>query len=100
MEKVDQADLLTYTYTVAEQTGQLVWFCDSVGFPIPTATQYTNPEKLEHHYGEVLTLPQADPDGTFKPTSADASWVICIDNKGKQQVTYVEPKIVTFQYRR
>src|SRR5947209_5110295 len=45
LELRDQDGLVTFTYTFSEQTGQYRFFCDSVGYGIPYATQYTNPMK-------------------------------------------------------
>lgn len=98
-ETVDQADLLTYSYTKSDYTGQLVWFCDSIGFPLPAAVQFTNPTKIEFYNANPAVIPQADPDGTFKPASAEGSWVFCI-HKGKAQPVWSEERITTFPYRR
>jgi hypothetical protein len=72
----------TITYLVG-MNNQLTKLCDSVGFGLPYATQYTDP-KL------------ADPNGLYSPASADGTWVLCIDPKTKKpQPMYVEPKIIT-----
>jgi hypothetical protein len=42
----DQENLITYTYIVAEQTGKLVFLGKSIGYGLPYATQYTNPERV------------------------------------------------------
>jgi hypothetical protein len=39
LEMRDQEGLTTFTYTYNEMTGQLVFFCDSIGYGIPYATQ-------------------------------------------------------------
>lgn len=92
MELRDQEKLITYTYTFAENSGSLKFLCKSVGFGIPYSTQYTNPEKYVYN-GSGVVLPQADPNGLFMPSSADATWVMCSD-KGQIKPLYVEPKIV------
>jgi hypothetical protein len=95
IEMRDQDGLTTYTYQIAEQTGQLVFFCHSIGFPISAATQFTNPQKLDYvsSYG-VAVLPQADPNGLFSPSSAEGTWVMCVDpSTGKPRPVYSEPKL-------
>ncbi len=92
MELRDQEALQTWTYLVAEQTGQLVLLGRSMGYGIPAATQYTNPMK-HSGYGSYA-LPQADPNGLFSPTSAEGTWVMLLDGEGQPHPTYVEPRII------
>ena len=92
LELRDQDGLSTYTYTFSEMTGKYTFFCNSVGYGIPYATQYTNPQKYEIN---GTTLPQADPNGLFSPASAEATWVLCKDpNSSKVSPIYVEPKLI------
>jgi hypothetical protein len=94
IEMRDQDGLVTYTYTVPETTGRPVFLCNSIGYGLPAATQYTNPEKYEYNNG--TTLPQADPNGLFSPSSAEGTWVLCSDpsGSGKTLPVYVEPRII------
>lgn len=99
LELRDQEGITTFTYLVSEQTGkvgQLV--CASVGYGIPAATQYTNPMKDIYYTtssAEHMALPQADPNGLFSPSSADGTWVMCLDEKeGKAVPVYIEPRII------
>jgi len=84
----------TTTYLVG-MNNQLTKLCDSVGYGLPYATQYTNPQRVysdAHGYG---TLPQADPNGLYSPASAEGTWVLCVDHKdGKAKPIYVEPRII------
>ena len=89
----DQADLPTYTY-ITDMNGGLHCLGKSIGYGIPYATQRSNPEKEGYHSSGYITLPQAEPNGLFMPASAEATWVILIDDKGKQQVTYIEERIL------
>lgn len=93
----DQTGLVTYTYLYNEMTGKLVFFCDSIGYGIPYATQYTNPMKTIEGktQGEFTAIPQADPNGLFSPSSAEGTWVMCKDPSGKDvRPVYVEPRVV------
>lgn len=83
-------ELATVTY-VQDNQGRLRKLCDSVGFGIPYATQYTNPQRVHHQ----LTLPQADPNGLFSPASAEGTWVMCANPETKAaSPVYVEPRII------
>jgi len=96
IEMRDQDGLFTYTYLYAEQSGKLIFACDSIGYGLPAATQYTNPEKVVRDSGQSFgTIPQADPNGLFSPSSAEGTWVLCKDPNGTEtRPVYFEPRIV------
>jgi len=100
-EDRDQMDLRTWTYVFSEQTGKYIFFCDSIGYGIPYATQYTSPQKAvwvdDHGY---FLMPQADPNGLFSPASADGTWVECKDPEGKRtKPTYIEPRVIVSPFK-
>lgn len=99
IEMRDQDGLVTYTYTVPETTGRPVFLCNSIGYGLPAATQYTNPEKYVGTTG--ATLPQADPNGLFSPSSAEGTWVMCTDpsGTGKTRPVYVEPRVIVSPFK-
>lgn len=75
--------------------GHLHKLCDSIGYGIPYATQYTNPEYITYQNGSSHIIPQADPNGLYSPASAEGTWVLCLDPKTKKtKPVYVEPRIV------
>jgi hypothetical protein len=96
IELCDQTDLICYAYVVPEMTGKPVFLCKCIGFGIPYATQYTNPSK-EHYFGNhsATVLPQADPDGLYKPANAEGTWLMAINPKdGSIRPMYVEPRVL------
>jgi hypothetical protein len=100
LELRDQEGLTTYTYIVAEMTGKLVFLGESVGYGIPYATQYTNPQKFEWTHSNLGTLPQADPNGLFSPASAEGTWVLMKDPASNSvKVVYVEPRIIVSPFK-
>jgi hypothetical protein len=101
IELRDQTGLATYTYVFAEMTGQFTFLCASVGYGLPYATQFTNPEKIDYSSGgTVVTIPQADPNGLFSPAAAEGTWVMCSDPDGKEaRPVYVEPRIVVSPFK-
>lgn len=108
LELRDQTGLVTYTYIenafpaiVRGHTalgGKLTFLGESIGYPIPYSTQFTNPEKLERRYsgGDWYALPQADPNGLFSPASAEGTWVL-LSRDGKVRPAYIEPRLVCLQ---
>ena len=96
LEMRDQDGLVTYTYLFAENTGKVCFLGDTIGYGIPYATQYTNPQKDSYHG----SLPQADPNGLFSPAAAEGTWVMMKDPNGKTvRPQYIEPRIMTFTFK-
>jgi hypothetical protein len=109
-EMRDQTGLVTYTYLWSDINGKLIFFCDSIGYPIPYATQFSAPESVQRFYLPARgnaprewgkeTLPQAEPNGLFTPGSAEGTWVMCKDPGGKEtRPTYVEPRVIVTQFK-
>jgi hypothetical protein len=103
MEEMDKPHTIRYAYIWSQYHGKFVYIGKCEGFPIPAATQFTNPEKLvQPFYSDhsVVTLPQADPTGLFSPGSADASYVMMIDPEtGKPVPCYFEEKVNTLPFK-
>ena len=96
LELRDQNDLSTYTYLWSDVHGRWVFFCNSVGYGVPYATQFTSPQKTVHvfEHGDIV-VPQADPNGLFSPASAEGTWIMCRDPKGHDvKPVYVEPRVI------
>lgn len=110
----DRPNLVTYTYTIDMQ-GKRHRVCptNSVGFGIPYATQYTAPLALSMGraqypdgtgYGQSSgwtewQRPQPEPNALHMPSSAEGTWVICVDPKTKELApTYVEPRVVVYTF--
>jgi hypothetical protein len=86
--------LSTTTYIV-DLNGNLHKICDSVGYGIPYATQYTNPSMIDYSSAGRVVLPQADPNGLFSPPAAEGTWVSCLDPVTKKvAVLYIEPRVI------
>lgn len=89
----DQEKLHTITYILPQNTGELVYLCDSLGYAINDATGYTNPEKVMRNGSVFATMPQAEPNGLFTPDSGNSYWVTCL-LKDKPQVVFVAAPIL------
>jgi hypothetical protein len=97
----DKADLQTYVYLFAQQTGKIVYVGRAIGYGIPYATQYSNPEKRidtelrEYRYN----LPQSEPNGLYMPSSADGTWVLLIGPDNQPHPTYFEPDVIVSPFK-
>jgi hypothetical protein len=97
LEMRDNTKLATYTYIVDMQ-GKYHLICNSIGFGLPYAVQFTNPQRLAYSSG--ATLPQADPNGLFSPPTADGTWVLCLNPEtNKLAPIYVEPRIIVSTFK-
>jgi len=89
---------VTTTYIV-DLYGKLHKVCDSIGYGIPYATQYTNPQMIDGNSSRYLAMPQADPNGLYSPAQAEGTWVQCRDPATKKLfVVYLEPRVVVSPY--
>jgi len=91
--------------------GKLTYYGETIGYGLPYSTQFTAPESMQRYYVKsntegkmgdwgIARLPQSDPNGLFKPASANGTWVLIRDpNTGKIVVDYVEPNIIVKAYK-
>jgi hypothetical protein len=101
LEMRDQEGLITHSYIFNEMAGKFVYLGRTIGFPLPYATQYTNPEKLQylskHGY---FNLPQADPNALFSPSSAEGTWVLLVnETTGQPSPAYFEQRICCLTFK-
>jgi len=107
----DTANLVTYTYTI-DMNGKRHKVCPttSVGFGIPYSTQYTAPKAIriaralwydgtQSTGAHTYEADQPEPNGLYMPSSADGTWVLCLNPATKQIApTYVEPRVVVYLF--
>jgi hypothetical protein len=100
IELRDQENLICYAYIIPEMTGKPVFLGKCIGYGLPYATQYTNPEALQKTFSTYEVLPQADPNGLFMPASADGTWLMMIDPKTNEpRPVYCEPKVLVSPFK-
>jgi uncharacterized membrane protein YeiB len=95
----DQANLVTYSYIFSIMTGKFTFIGQTIGYPIPYATQFTNPDKIVYATNGNIIVPQQDPNALFSPSSAAATWVLLKEPAPSVKVSpfYCEENIETFQ---
>lgn len=96
LEARDTANLVTYMYTQNEMDGKWVYQGEAIGFPIPYATEYTNPSYVADSYQSgYAILPQADPNGLFSSQNTAGDWIMAVNPKtGQPEPEYMEPNVV------
>jgi hypothetical protein len=101
LEMVDDSTLLTYAYSFDRNKGMFRYIGRAVGFGVPFAAQYTNPQQIatRRRYGHLVSgvIAQPDPSGIYSPTSATATWLLLVDSTGDFHVVYMEPLLTVSQ---
>ena len=98
--------IVTYSY-VPDMQGKLWHLCDSIGYGLPYAVQFSNPEKNVWTDGEGnhtwvnTNLPQAEPNGLYMPSAAEGTWITCINPNGSGDLSplYVEPRVIVSPFK-
>lgn len=71
--------------------------CPSIGAPIPTTDQLSNPTKIEHHGdggGGNIATDQMEPNGAYTGDSS-GTYVMCVGGNGKAYAFYWEGYVAT-----
>jgi len=104
-ELCDQQDFICYAYLVNELNGTIGQYLgECIGYGIPYSAQFSNPMKNlgdGGYNGQSNTvLPQAEPNGLFKPEGLSATWLIMINPVTKKpQPVYIEPAIIVSPFK-
>lgn len=85
----------THTYTLTIE-GKIIKICDSIGFPIPYATQITPP--YVPYGGNGSTMPNPEPNSLYSPDNAEGSYVACVAEDGTLAPSYWEPRVFALPY--
>ncbi len=110
VEELADKSIPTYSYLYNNMQGCLDYIGPTFGYPIPYATQYTSPSKVVDINGNDIAtnggsttesvVPQADPNGLFKPSEAAGTWILMANPKtGELEPQYIEADVETFTFR-
>lgn len=89
-------EVKTYSYFM-DMNGRLHFLCESIGYGLPYSVQYVNPKRIK--YNHRLAIPQPEPNGLFMPDGLDATFVLCVNKKGKIKPVYSEPKLIVSPFK-
>ena len=95
--------IATHAYIVNSMQGCLVYLGASVGYGMPYATQYSNPQ-VDSFYttssSAHIALPQAEPNGLYMPSDAHGTWVMLKDPSSENvKPVYIEPDVIVSPFR-
>jgi len=76
-------------------TSKPIKVCSSIGFPVPTTSQLTNPDQVvpAPNSGSAA-ISQAEPNGTYTGQSS-GTYVVCVADNGTKYVSYWEGDVQT-----
>lgn len=87
----------TTTFFFLEGIG-LIGSCPSIGFPVPSTAQITNPDQKVDGGGSQgdgsISLPQVEPTGVYTGDSS-GTYTVCVDDNGKPFASYWEGYVQT-----
>jgi hypothetical protein len=83
----------SYATIVSPLTGEPLFSCPSVGFPIPADTQLTNPSQVVSTASGAV-VEQIEPNGTFTSKNTNATYILCIQEDGSAVPVYSEPPVI------
>lgn len=93
--------LATYTVIVSDGTGDALFACPSIGFPIQADVQLTNPQ-MPYRWSETssptFSVDQPEPNGLYSSKATDGTWVRCVGPDGRTYPVYSEGKVLTFPF--
>lgn len=109
-QMLDDPNLATISYAQGLD-GKLRCIGHTIGFPMPSATQTTSPQRWEappyfdtngnaYSYNQLREgelSPQPEPDQLYYPGTADATWLLVVNQKtGQANPAYFEGHVETF----
>jgi hypothetical protein len=81
----------TTTFFFNQGTPKPIKSCPSIGFPVPTTAQLTNPQQA---VGNGAVIGQLEPNGVYTGDST-GTYVICIAPNGTKYISYWEGDVQT-----
>lgn len=97
IETAQAQGVQTTSFFFNQGTPNPVSSCPSIGAPIPTTDQLSNPTSVEHHSdtgGGNVTTGQMEPNGAYTGDSS-GTYVMCVGGNGKTYAFYWEGYVAT-----
>lgn len=84
------------TAQVFNLDGSLRWWCPTIGAPVPSTYQLTNPWDVEwkggHNGNSGVGIARSEPTGVYSGDS-QATWIVCTDDNGTAYGRYAESDV-------
>jgi hypothetical protein len=93
VETAEAHGVATTSFFFNQGVREPIFSCPSIGFPIPTTAQLTNPKQVIYNGGNGgggnVTVDQMDPNGVYTGEST-GTYVECVDPTGVKYAQYWE----------
>ena len=76
----------TTTFFFNQGVAQPTFSCPSIGFPVASTSELTNPEQND----SGVAIPQIDPNGVYSGDSTGTCNVVCVNGNGQTYLDYWE----------
>lgn len=87
--------MATTTFMYNMGSNKPIASCPSIGFPVPTTAQLTNPDQaLYPGSSGSAVIAQAEANGVYTGAST-GTYVVCVNNKGTKYIQYWEGDVNT-----
>lgn len=93
--QVDTTQTSAFFFRRGGSNGDPVMSCPSIGYPIPSTYQLTNPHQVAKGYA---VIGQAEATGVYTGDSS-ATYVMCVNAQGKLYAVYWEGDVMTVSGR-
>jgi len=95
VEQAQVHGVATTTFFFNLGTPRPIKVCPSIGFPVPTTAQLTNPDQVVSAPNSgSATIGQAEPNGVY-PGGSSGTYVVCVAPSGVKYVSYWEGDVQT-----
>ena len=95
MENAQANAVATTTFFFNQGVERPIKSCPSIGFPVPTTAQLTNPEQVLGGYqGGPAVVAQMEPTGVYTGDSS-GTYVVCVAPNGDKYLSYWEGFVQT-----
>jgi hypothetical protein len=76
-------------------TDNPIKMCPSIGYPVPTTSQLTNPDQVvSAPNSQAASIGQAEPNGAYNGSSS-GTYVVCVAPNGTKYISYWEGDVQT-----
>src|SRR4051812_8691170 len=94
VESAEVHGTATTTFFFQQGLQAPVMSCPSVGYPLASTAQLTNPDQMHHYNGNPYTIPQQETNGVYTGDSS-GTYVACVQPGGVRQIDYWEGFVYT-----
>jgi hypothetical protein len=88
----------TYTYELLPYTGQILFICSSLGYPVMGGTQLTNPMARDTNSQYAVSVGNPEPNGLYAPSSGAGTLITCVSKDGTASPVYWEDNVFALSY--